>query len=78
MSNEEKREIERELLEKARNLLRYAEERDAIPAGGFVSVSAWPDHISVTIYNDPNHAGNLWELHAWADPRNAEMEVQIG
>ena len=76
MNEKGRRELEMGLLEKARDLLRYAEERDAIPAGGFVSVAAWPDHISVTIYNDTKHnTGNPWELNAWADPRNAEMTI---
>ena len=76
MNTEERRELEMGLLEKTRDLLRYAEEHDAIPSGGFLSIAAWPDHLSVTI-NKGTHKKEepCWTLMVWADPRNAEMEV---
>ena len=76
MSTEEKRELEMGLLEKTRDLLRYAEERNAIPDGGFLSISAWPDHLAVTVMKGRGDKSEpCWTLMVWADPRNAEMEV---
>lgn len=78
MTTEERRSLEKALLEKTRDLLRYAEERNAIPAGGFLSVSAWTDHISVSIFSNPDAKADgevSWTLMAWADPRKEEMEV---
>lgn len=70
----EKRELEKRMLDKAKEYLALVQ--DYIPHEAHAAMMVWPDHISVTIYKEPgNKDKDPCLVSAWADPRLTPMEV---
>ena len=75
MSGTEKRELEKKMLDKAREYLELVQ--DYIPPEAHASMTVWPDHISVSIYKGPSGKDiDPCLISAWADPRMTPMEVR--
>ena len=68
----DKEALERKLLQAAKAVL--AEFKEDLPEGGWVSLAAWPNHLSATISRS---TGDDCEtvLHCWTDPTEEPMEV---
>lgn len=74
MDNKMKQDLERRMLEKAREYLDLV--REYIPEESHAAMTVWPDHISVAIYSGPGDRDKKpCMIHAWADPRMTPMEV---
>lgn len=76
MDNKMKQDLERRMLEKAREYLDLV--REYIPDGSHADMAVWPDHLSVHIYKSPGERnGCPVIISAWADPRKAPMEMHL-